>query len=96
MYDWIEFVQQNRTALDLRFMWSKPKHPRKDWKGDYTRHIQLWMGRSGAKRLYIPLSMMIDAGYIDLYNKTYRVTTDAEGAEDKLREVYAYLSEHAR
>lgn len=93
MYDWIDFVRQNMTTLDLKFMWSKPRL-RHSWKGDYTRHISRW-SKYGRERLYIPISMTSDAGYIDLYNKKYQVTTDVEDAEDKLKEVYAYLSEHA-
>jgi len=93
---WLEYVKQNRTALDLRFMWSKPKHPKHDWKGYYTRHINMWISNEGyACRLYIPISMMSDAGFVDLINKSYAVTSEIEGSEEKLKEVYEYLTEHA-
>jgi len=40
--------------------------------------------------------MLSDAGYIDLYNKTYHVTTEIEGAKEKLREVIKYLSSEGK
>lgn len=92
--DWVEFVRQNQTILNLRFRWSKPRHPKHEWRGEHTRQTHLWL-KHGKERWYIPISMFSDAGYIDLYSKSYVVTSDAEGSENKLKEAYAYLSEHA-
>ena len=92
--DWLDYVKQNHSMLNLRFMVSKPKHPRHDWRGHYTKRLSLW-ARYGKARLYIPISLVTNAGYIDLINKSYKVTSDMEGAEAKIKEVYAYLSDHA-
>lgn len=92
--DWVEFVMQNRSMLDLKFMVSKPKHPRHEWKGDYTRHIHLWL-KFNRERLYIPISLIADAGYIDLWGRSYTVISSLEGAEEMMKEAYAYFSEHA-
>jgi len=91
--DWTEFVRQNLTILDLRFMVTKPRHPRYEWKGNYCHHINLWT-QHGKKRLYIPLSLISDAGYIDLSKKKC-FYQDMEGAKEKIFEVFNYLTEHA-
>ncbi|KKN85472.1 hypothetical protein LCGC14_0277910 [marine sediment metagenome] len=92
--DWVEFVIQNWAMLDLRFRWSKPKHPRYDWRGEYIHHMNRWPGYE-RNRLYIPISFMSDAGYIDLIKKSFHVTSDIEGSKAKLKEVFDYLTEHA-
>ena len=87
--DWVKLVKQNYNALNLRFMWSKPVDRRCDWKGTYTRRLHLWADL----RLYVPLSRLTDAGYINLIDHTIHVERDAEGAAEKLQEVFNYLKE---
>lgn len=85
--DWAKLVKRHYHALNLRFMWSKPVDRRYDWKGTYTRRVHLWAGR----RLYVPFSRLTDAGYIDLGDKSIHIESDAQGAAEKLQEVYNYL-----
>ena len=94
--DWTEYVQQNYTAMNLRFMVVKHKNPRHEWKGRFTNYITPWT-RGPHSRLYIPITLVSNAGYIDLNRKTIGyIQPEIEGAEEKLQEVFDYLKEHAR
>ena len=91
--NWLEYVRQNYTTLNLRFMYKKPKHPKYEWRGYYIRKLTIW-DRYGEARLYVPYNMLEHAGYIDLLSKTMH-PKDNEGAKAKVLEVYEYLIEQA-
>ena len=93
--NWTEYVQQNYTALNLKFMVERYKHPKHEWKGRYINYIALWT-RGPYSKLYIPITLVSNAGYIDLNKKTIgRIDPGIEGAEEKLQEVLDYLKKHA-
>ncbi len=94
--DWIKLAKRNYHALNLRFMWSNPVDRRYDWKGTYTRRIRFqaeWRGLEIHFLLYVPISYLTDAGYIDLKDKTIHLENDVPGAAEKLQEVFNYLNE---
>jgi len=93
--DWVKYAKQNRTALNMRFQVLKQRNPKSDWYGFYSRHISLWINSRRA-RLYVPLSLVSDAGYIDLIDHTIHQEIDLEGAAEKLQEVFDYIEENAK
>lgn len=89
---WLLYVRKNWTMLNLKFGYSKQKHPLHSWKGEYRRPLNLW-DRYGYVRLYVPLTID-SAGYIDLIEKTMHPTEYA-GSGPMLQQVFDYLEEHA-
>lgn len=92
--NWLKWVQKNMPVLNMRFMVEKPRDVHRDWKGYHTRRLHLWVKGPHA-RLYVPLSLVTDAGYIDLNNKTMCHTTEMDGAKEKLLEVFKYIQKNS-
>jgi len=63
------YIRRNWPYVKMRLSLVQPKSAKHDWRGNYVSSPRLWE-RGENLRMYIPLSQMLTAGYIDLHRQT--------------------------
>lgn len=100
-----EYVRKNWVYVKMKYGHAIQEDSRHDWAGMHTHYPRLWE-KGQESRLYVPMGMLVTAGYIDLNRQTYSVQITVgkfkrsdpaleERADTLLRSVLAELQESA-